>query len=174
MLSEILSKSDCATCRFCCSFRRCSIWETPIFTIENINAIRANIEKLQSQSISDKPLNCFEDHGQTYARYDLSDCYQTDDSEEEAPCPYLNPRTGCMLDNSQKPWDCMIWPLRVAKKASGEIVIALTPTCPSINKLDLEFVRGYVNSNLRDSLLDYATRHPYLIKEYKEDFFVEL
>ncbi|MCR4790179.1 MAG: hypothetical protein K5839_03775 [Treponemataceae bacterium] len=29
MLSKILSKEDCANCRFCCSFRRQSLWESP-------------------------------------------------------------------------------------------------------------------------------------------------
>lgn len=173
MLSEILSKKDCSSCRFCCSFRRCSIWETPIFTNENIDAIKVMAAKTSSE-INSEALNLFTESGQTYARYDLSNCYQTNDSEEEAPCPYLNPDKGCILDDVQKPWDCKIWPLRVAKKADGEIVIALTPTCPSINKLDLEAVRSYVNDNLRDSLLTYAINHPYLIKDYKEDFFIEL
>ena len=31
MLSKVLSKESCAECRFCCSFRRCSLWETPLF-----------------------------------------------------------------------------------------------------------------------------------------------
>ena len=31
MLSKVLSKETCAKCRFCCSFRRCSLWETPLF-----------------------------------------------------------------------------------------------------------------------------------------------
>lgn len=31
MLSKILSKSECAACKFCCSFRRQSLWETPVF-----------------------------------------------------------------------------------------------------------------------------------------------
>ena len=31
MLSKILSKQECAKCKFCCSFRRQSLWETPVF-----------------------------------------------------------------------------------------------------------------------------------------------
>ena len=34
MLSKVLSKKSCADCRFCCSFRRCSLWETPLFPKE--------------------------------------------------------------------------------------------------------------------------------------------
>ncbi len=29
MLSKILSKEDCKNCKFCCSFRRQSVWESP-------------------------------------------------------------------------------------------------------------------------------------------------
>ena len=58
------------------------------------------------------------------------------------------------------------------RKADGEIVIALTPTCPSINKLDIETVKTFVRTKLQDDLFAYAAAHPYLIKEYKEGFFV--
>ena len=34
MLSSILSKKQCAACKFCCSFRRQSLWETPLFPPE--------------------------------------------------------------------------------------------------------------------------------------------
>ena len=39
MLSKVLEKSTCAKCKFCCSFRRCSLWETPLFpenTVEKL------------------------------------------------------------------------------------------------------------------------------------------
>jgi len=37
MLSKILSKDECASCKFCCAFRRQSAWETPLFTEEQVN-----------------------------------------------------------------------------------------------------------------------------------------
>ena len=40
MLSSILAKTDCAACKFCCSFRRSSLWETPVFD-------EADFEKLK-------------------------------------------------------------------------------------------------------------------------------
>ena len=42
MLSSILKKESCAACRFCCAFRRQSLWEVPIFTKENKEAIEKN------------------------------------------------------------------------------------------------------------------------------------
>ena len=56
------------------------------------------------------------------------------------------------------------------RKSDGELVIALTPTCPSVNKLDLETVRTFVRTKLKDELFAYAKAHPYLIKDYKDDF----
>ena len=162
MLSEILKKEDCAACRFCCSLRRASLWESPIFTRENIDAIEADSERDASCLIPDTTGDG------DYARYDLSGAYKTDDPEEEAPCPYLS-ATGCILSDEEKPWDCKIWPLRVMKK-DDELVIALTPTCPTINGIDFEKVRALVNDKLRDGLLDYAREHEFLVKDYREDY----
>lgn len=188
MLKEILKKEDCAACRFCCAFRRTSLWETPVFTEENIKAIAeddvpgnvvsgdcsanpAGLTSEESANPAGSVLKEFEFEGKKYATYDLSDKYKTDSPEEEAPCPYLGAH-GCVLNDDEKPWDCKIWPLRVMRKADGELVIALTPTCPSINKLDIETVRSFVQSKLRDDLLAYAAAHPRLIKEYREGFAV--
>ena len=177
MLGPILKKESCAACRFCCAFRRKSLWETPIFTGENLEAIKNNPElsgdvlvpvlcdaeaEIQSESQGKQPAE--------YYRYDLSNSYKTDEPEEEAPCPYLS-ETGCVLSAEEKPWDCKIWPLRVMNK-DGKIVIALTPTCPEINKLELAEVRKFVVENLEEDLFSYAEAHPYLIKEYHEGFSV--
>ena len=39
MLSTILSKKQCAACKFCCSFRRQSLWETPLFPPEVVEKL---------------------------------------------------------------------------------------------------------------------------------------
>ena len=185
MLGAILKKEDCAACRFCCVFRRKSLWETPVFTPENIEAIRKDealdegvlqcIRSMDGETVpTGSDAGTASDSGTVYteyAKYDLSDAYRTSDPEEEAPCPYLG-EEGCRLNEEQKPWDCKIWPLRVMRKENGEIVIALTPTCPSVNKLDVADVGKHVNECLRESILDYADKHPYLIKEYKEGFII--
>ncbi len=41
MLNKILSKEDCAQCRFCCSFRRSSLWETPVIEPRLLPRLRA-------------------------------------------------------------------------------------------------------------------------------------
>ena len=161
MLGGILKKETCATCRFCCSFRRTSLWEAPVFTYENMLALK------DDPDFDGSDLTVYlEDY--TYAKYDLSDKYKTNDPNEEVPCPYLG-ENGCTLSEREKPWDCKIWPLRVMNK-DGEIVIALTPTCPSINRLDFETVKEFVDTNLKKDIIEYANNHPFLIKEYRSDY----
>lgn len=141
MLSKILSKSECAACKFCCSFRRQSLWETPVFEWRE--------------------------------RLNLLPEYKTEDPEEEVPCPYLVDGTGCSLSDDKKPFDCKIWPLRVIKNANNELKIVLEPTCPAISKLPLEQVRSFVNSELKEKILSYASEHPEIVKE-NSDFFIKL
>ena len=139
MLSKVLSKETCAKCRFCCSFRRCSLWETPLFP-------KNECEKLSKDNE-----------------------YGTQDSEEEAACDYLDEHKGCILSQEDKPFDCKIWPLRIMRKGD-RLVIALTPTCPSIGREPSEELKELVNNGLGEVIYNYAKENPFIIKEYKEGF----
>ena len=162
MLSTILSKKQCAACKFCCSFRRQSLWETPLFPPEVA-------EKLS------KP-NEYGVVGEFAATGDGDACslvlennYRTADPEEEVPCTFLDPKRGCILKPEDKPFDCSIWPLRIMNK-DGELVIALTPTCPSIGAVPSQALTELVKSGLGEKILEYAKEHPYIIKEYRDGF----
>ena len=106
MLSSILAKSDCAACKFCCSFRRTSLWETPVFPA-------ADLPKFQA----------------------------------------LNPDAKFRR------------PLRAVRQPDGNIKVALTPTCPAINKVSPDRIRDLAASGLGRQILDYAEEHPDIIKE---------
>ena len=165
MLSSILAKSDCAACKFCCSFRRSSLWETPIFD-------EADFEKLKELY----PATKFRKAGVSGHSYtfDISDQYKTDDPNEEVLCPFLDPSHGCTLPPELKPFDCKIWPLRAvsvpkqSESAPAHLAVALTPTCPAINKLPLQKVRDLAADVLGAKILEYAESHPDIIKEYSE------
>lgn len=160
MLSKVLSKAVCAECKFCCSFRRQSLWETPLFPIETV-------EKLQGDG--KRFFNCGEGENR-FGRMDLEDRYRTDDPEEEVPCIFLDAEKGCTLSEEDKPFDCKIWPLRIMRKQEGEPVIALTPTCPEINRQSLDVMEDLVRSGLGEKIYAYAAEHPYIVKEYREGF----
>lgn len=160
MLSKILSKSDCASCKFCCSFRRQSLWETPL--------IDGKTQKKLAEKFPEAKFKAVESESFTV---DLLGCYKTDDSEEEAPCPFLDVNNGCVLSKEEKPFDCSIWPLRAMRTSDGKIVVALTPTCPSINKLSIEFMKKFVeDEKLSELILDMAKKNPDMIKPYREGF----
>jgi hypothetical protein len=157
MLGKVLKKETCAECRFCCSFRRCSLWETPLFPMETV-------EKLERVKFVQQTLN-----GAACGQMDLNYKYKTDDPQEEAPCEFLDPMKGCILSAEDKPFDCKIWPLRIMRK-DGKLVIALTPTCPAINEVGEQRMRELVQDGLGATIRDYATAHPFIIKDYKDGF----
>ncbi len=165
MLSSILKKSDCASCKFCCSFRRQSLWETPVFDAETTEKLRKLYPDVKFRELSpcagDTPSYTF----------DISDKYKTADSEEEAPCPFLDTSKGCMLGTELKPFDCSIWPFRAVKNSvdgAEKISVALTPTCPAINRVPKTDIKNLLESGLGQKILDYAESHPNIIKEYSE------
>lgn len=160
MLSKILKKSDCALCRFCCSFRRQSLWETPLFD-------RETKEHLERKF----PLARFRPAGENSFTVDLSGGYRTDDPDEESACPFLDSEKGCVLSDEEKPFDCKIWPLRAVRKVSGgKIFVALTTTCPAVNRLPFSEVQSLVKSGLGEKILSYASANPDIVKDWRGGF----
>lgn len=159
MLKSILSSENCASCKFCCSFRRKSLWETPVFDKEN----KEKLEKKYPDAV-------FKKSGSSGFTIDLMHLYKSDDEEEEAACPFLG-KKGCILESDEKPFDCSIWPLR-ACKIDGQIKVMLENTCPAVSKVPLEKVRELVDSGLGAKIIAYAEKNPDSIKEVLPGFFV--
>ena len=155
MLSEIMSKDFCAKCKFCCSFRRCSLWETPLFPPE--------VAHKYMDTGYDFEVN------ESFARMILIDKYKTEDEEEEAMCHFLNPNSGCTLDDNEKPFDCKIWPLRVMKKEE-QYVITLSQSCPQAIELGVAAYKKILDNGLKDVIHEYALSNIYIIKPYIEGY----
>ena len=166
MLSAVLSKKTCAECRFCCTFRRKSLWETPLLSEEfmKMHTVSVNGEPVAYRNYSDK--------GLIYGQTDLTKFYKTDDPEEEVTCPFLDPEKGCSLPEDEKPFDCKIWPLRYMRMPERDCKVCLTPTCPAINKIDVSVMEDLVRNGLGDKIREYADTHPYIIKDYRDGFIV--
>ena len=170
MLSSILSKNTCAACKFCCSFRRQSLWETPLFPPE----IAEKLQKTNEYGVTGEFAPASDDtrdahESQNAYRLVLENNYRTDDPEEEVPCTFLDPERGCILKPEDKPFDCSIWPLRIMDKG-GKLVIALTPTCPAIGATPDKALVDLVQGGLGEKIFEYAKTHPYIVKEYREGF----
>ena len=167
MLSKILSKSSCAACKFCCSFRRQSLWETPLFPPE----VAEKLSRENEYGVVGEFAQAGRDgqNVQDACRLVLENNYRTDDPEEEVPCTFLDLQKGCILKGEDKPFDCSIWPLRIMDK-DGKLVIALTPTCSAIGATPDKALVDLVQGGLGERIFDYAKTHPYIIKEYREGF----
>ncbi len=157
MLSSILKKSDCASCKFCCSFRRQSLWETPVFSKEAAQRLKEIC-----------PTAKFRPVGKQSMTIELSHLYKTDKPDEEVQCPFLNSSNGCTLPPELKPFDCSIWPFRAVQAKGAGLAVALTPTCPAINKVPREKITELVQSGLGKKILDYAKQNPDIVKESSE------
>lgn len=110
MLKKILDPKCCAKCRFCCVFDRYDAWETPVFTEEQRDRIRAF-----------KPDTPF-------AVKDGGFILRVSEFDENGlfTCPALT-ETGCMLGDD-KPFDCRIWPYRIMY-VGGRRAIVIASNC---------------------------------------------
>lgn len=167
MLSSILSKTSCAACKFCCSFRRQSLWETPLFPPE----VAEKLSRENEYGVVGEFAQAGRDgqNVQDACRLVLENNYRTDDPEEEVPCTFLDPQKGCILNGDDKPFDCSIWPLRIMNK-DGKLVIALTPTCSAIGAVPSQALVELVQGGLGEKIFEYAKTHPYIVKEYHQGF----
>lgn len=160
MLSKILSKEDCAQCRFCCSFRRCSLWETPVFSSVEKLCLEKKYPEAKFKKVKDKSFTI-----------DIDDCYKSSDENEEASCPFLDSSRGCVLSSEQKPFDCMIWPFRITK-VNNELCVVLEKTCPVINKIPFEKVSSVVDEGFINLVKKKVEENSDIIKEWRENFVV--
>ena len=146
---------ECAKCRFCCSYRRCSLWETALIDKELLEKLKKLYPEAKFKFING------------YDTINLDDLYKTDDPEEEALC-YFNDGKGCIL-GEDKPFECSVWPLRVLRKDKN-LVIAFSTGCPVFAKKDLQEINELLNSSLEKKLLDYSKKFPAFVKDYQDNY----
>ena len=166
MLGDVLKKEECAVCRFCCSFKRRSLWELPKLSLEFI--------KEHETGCDGNPVNytVYETPSGKWAVTDIRDAYMTDDPEEEAACPFLDSEKGCALSQEEKPFDCKAWPLRYMKMPDGDKKVCLTPTCPSMNKADKQVLVELAASKWKETIREHAEKEPYTVMDYRDGYIV--
>ena len=163
LLESLMTPEDCAKCQFCCSFRRCSLWETPIFTAEEI-------EKL-SESYPEAKFKKIRNNGCDGFMIDVDANYTSDDPEEEVFCTF-NKGKGCIMkDGVDKSFECSAWPFRVMKK-DGKTVIAYCKDCRVFAKKSIDEIRSLLDSGLGKKMTEYAKQKPVYIRDYRENYYV--
>ncbi len=155
MLSKILEKKTCASCKFCCVFSRKSLWEVPNFPIEKL-------EELQKYAVT-SPLFT---KGNGALSLHLKQLYKTNSPDEVVPCSFLDEKSGCTLPNELKPLQCKIWPFRVIKK-DGKNLLVFETTCSALgSKLTTELC-NFAQKELVTPIKRYLATHPYVSVDYK-------
>ena len=157
MLKDVLSPADCAKCGFCCSFRRQSLNLTPYFAKETVEEICRLYPEARFKTLPNGA-----------ATIDLDDKYRTNNSSEEALCPFN--RGGCVLPPHLKPFDCKLWPFRLMK-GDNCLLLALVPTCPWIAKNDLSKLKTAASAAAK-AAMEYAKTHPEIVIDYRADYQV--
>ena len=159
MLSKILSKSHCASCKFCCSFKRESLWELPTFHISSLSEISKSFPDVVFKKLSDDIFTL-----------DFSHLYLTKNPSEEVPCPFLNKKKGCVLSDDLKPFDCKIWPFRIMKK-DNNLGFAISKSCPSLQNFSFDELYKFFKENLLESVKKYISNNENSIKEYNNSCY---
>ena len=164
MLGSILSKETCAKCKFCCTFRRQSLWELP--------KVSEEFAGKHTEGFNGKPVKYAFDEkdGERYAVFDIAGGYVSGDPEEEVPCPFLDPDKGCILPDEDKPFDCKIWPLRYMEMQDGNAKVVVSDACPGIRAAGRAKVLETVNGGLGEKITDYFEDHPCFLNGYHEGY----
>ncbi len=148
MLTSLLPPSACASCRLCCHFLPSSVWETPALEPSCATRLREQgvflVERL--------------DGGETVGLSFSSDCPQ-----ETADCPLLDKSSGCRLPREERPLECRLWPLRLMRGSSGQVVVACYTACPGIAAVSREELLALAES-LRPLLRERASSFPASIR----------
>lgn len=152
MLKNILSGSDCASCRICCIFDKYDIWETPMLddTLKNLIAERF-------------PEISFVKKGDGW----IFRMEETDD--ELYYCPMLDQNTGCRLGDD-KPFDCKIWPYRIMS-LGGKRVISMASICPTMYSKPLcDLCEELDRNGLAEKIFAQADIQPEIVKPYENGY----
>lgn len=150
-----MSADTCAQCKYCCSFKSTSLWELPTFPAEAVKKLAKD---------TDAKFSIEKDGKYSFARPDLSGEYLSANPAEEVPCPFLDTDTGCSLSETDKPFDCKLWPLRVMRR-EDHLLLTMSIACPSIMTWELEQLRSYAQEKLRKPVREYVDKHPYIVKD---------
>lgn len=153
MLSKLLSREECASCRICCTFDDDDIWETPVI----YNELAEKVSDETGAKILDK---------KDYKLFSLS----KKENDELYYCTALDRQNGCTLSKTTKPFDCKIWPFRVMRlKGLDSIVITLSPVCPVVKTKPLKMILQTLDE-IKDEIFKEARSHPFIIKDYIDGY----
>ena len=155
-----ITAEDCEKCKYCCSFKKSSLWGLPVINREEMENLKAIYSEIKFKKVKRNDCDGY--------IFDMENDYSGDDPLEEIPCPFN--KNGCILGEN-KLFECAVWPFRAMKK-NNDIVIAFCVDCPFFVKTDLQKIESLLKNGLGKKILDYAKKFPASVKDYKENYHV--
>ena len=92
-----ITAEDCAKCKYCCSFKKSSLWELPVINREEMENLKAIYTEIKFKKVK---RNDFDGY-----ILDMENDYSCDDPLEEIPCPFN--KNGCILGEN-KLFECAV------------------------------------------------------------------
>lgn len=162
MLTEFISAEQCANCRLCCNFHRSSAWESPSLHPELADRLRQMGIPLKKRE--ERP-------GCSAETFELH--FHSQNPEKSALCPLLGSE-GCILPRKERPFECLIWPLRLMFSPEGIPSIALyNAGCPAVLlPKDREKLIQFAAGPLLPTLRRYAASFPSVIRPFHPNYTI--
>lgn len=148
MISELLTREECAACRICCCFDSYDLWEAPTIS-----------SGLKEKILPYVPATDFLPKGGSYVLK-----MKKEKDRDLYYCNLLDRSRGCVL-GEDKPFECSIWPLRVMDFC-GKRVIALSPVCPVLQSRPIGRITETAK-RLAPVIFEQASKNPDLVKKYE-------
>lgn len=146
MNDHIITREECAVCRYCCIFDSSDLTEMPIIP----DAMKKELEKRF-------PDLKFHPHGACWM-------FQVEPDEEGLyRCP-MHSEQGCILGD-QKPFDCLIYPFCIMRWDS-RLVISLTSECAAAYNKPLAQMMDVLEQGLADRIFAEAKANPDFVRDF--------
>jgi len=154
MISEIITKKDCAKCKKCCQFESGKFDDVPRFS-----------KRLTSQ-IKNK-------FGNRIVFTNKTDFYNVKlqkISESKYQCPFLDIEKGCQLSDS-RPFDCKIFPFYLMNY-KGDTVISISKDCPVIMEKKLSLLYNYFENTINHYISNLLKDGDFIVEPYHSDAII--
>ncbi len=157
MLSSIISPQSCAQCRLCCHFERGSAWEMPYLE-------PSLVEDYELDGVEITPPR--EEGGRSFVM-DFCRCAQGGSE----PCPMLDPSSGCVREQQQRPFECLIWPLRVMEY-EGRAAVTYFRDCPALASQEARAALRdlVIEQGLGGRIREFYDEHPRCCRQYRASY----
>lgn len=153
MTEKLLSSTDCAGCRQCCSFESYGLRSTPTVTDDTA--------KLAARLKPDV----------RFADADGIRLFMMEQADERDLyfCPMLDHSSGCML-GSDKPFECRIFPFTLMR-FEGRQVIAVSAYCPVAVQKPLAELRAAA-AELAPDIFAAGAERPELVRPFENGYVI--